>query len=84
MTVVVALRQNQSTDLNWSQIDGNFIALASAINASAPWGIGPVRPASPMLGQPWIDSTLGPFGLPILCAQVTPAIVWINFSGVSV
>jgi hypothetical protein len=45
---------------------------------------GIARPSSPKLWQVWIDSTLGPYGQPIYCAQVTPSIIWCNFAGVPV
>ena len=79
---IPALRQNQLTDLSCDQVDGNFIALATLVNANTPWSLGttPNRPNPPVLGQPFIDTTLG---LPIICIQVTPTI-WIDFAGVQV
>lgn len=49
---------------------------------SAPSG-GPTssRPSSPVLYQPYFDTTLG---LPLTCSQITPSVVWVTASGVSV
>ncbi|WP_174941313.1 hypothetical protein [Burkholderia lata] len=44
-------------------------------------GVG--RPQNPKLWQIFIDSSLGPYGQPIYCAQVNP-VVWCNFAGVKV
>ena len=33
MTVTMALRQNQSTDLSWDQVDSNFSQLAEFVNS---------------------------------------------------
>ncbi|MCW3678211.1 hypothetical protein [Burkholderia cenocepacia] len=45
--------------------------------------VGGSRPASPRFLQIVIDFNLGPYGMPIYCAQISPAI-WCNFAGVPV
>jgi hypothetical protein len=44
------------------------------------WPVGTTaqRPATPVLGQPYLDLTLG---LPIWCIQTSPSIKWVNASG---
>jgi len=44
---------------------------------------GSVRPTPTQLGQSFLDLTLGPYGQPIWCGQLSPAI-WINAAGVVV
>jgi hypothetical protein len=95
MTVTVSLRANQVAALTWAQVDANFSALATAVNANtaaiaALGGTsgGPTssRPATPTLYQVYLDTTLGVVSgqaIPIWCTQVSPAI-WCNSSGVSV
>jgi hypothetical protein len=39
------------------------------------------RPVSPTLYQPYFDTTLG---LPLTCSQITPTVIWVTASGVSV
>ena len=60
---------------------GVMASLAQSV-AIAPQG-GPTssRPTSPTLYQQYLDTTLG---LPLTCSQVTPSVVWITASGVSV
>lgn len=41
------------------------------------------RPVPIVVGQFWFDTSLGPYGQPIWCGQVTPAI-WVNAAGVQV
>jgi hypothetical protein len=79
MTISLSLRQNQSTDLTWAQVDGNFIALAGAIGVNG--GSTAQRPVSPLLYQSYFDTTLG---IPIVCSQITPSVIWVNFAGVPV
>ncbi len=55
--------------------------LAAFVGANLPVGAGAVRPASPLLWQLWIDTTLGPYGQLIYCAQVSPTVVWVNSAG---
>jgi hypothetical protein len=45
---------------------------------------GAARPSNPKLWQFWIDPSLGPYGQPIYCAQITPTVIWCNFAGVPV
>ena len=81
MTVTVALRENQSTDLTWGQIDGNFSALASAVNSVITQsGTSLNRPVPSYIGQPYFDTTLG---FQINAKQLSP-IIWVAASGVSV
>jgi hypothetical protein len=44
------------------------------------WPVGTTaqRPATPVLGQAYLDLTLG---MPIWCIQLTPSIKWVNASG---
>jgi hypothetical protein len=42
---------------------------------------GASRPASPQLYQLFIDTTLGTHGKPIYAAQITPTVVWADFTG---
>jgi len=84
-----ALRQNQSTALTWAQVDGNFSSICTQVNLNtaaisalgAPQG-GPTtsRPASPLLYQTYIDTTLG---YPVFCISLSP-VKWVNAAGVSV
>ena len=39
------------------------------------------RPAKPFVTQQYLDTTLG---LPIICSQATPSVIWINAAGVQV
>ncbi|KVH29601.1 hypothetical protein [Burkholderia cepacia] len=45
--------------------------------------VGSIRPAAPILGQLFIDLTLGPNGQLIYCAQISP-VVWCNTAGIQV
>lgn len=39
------------------------------------------RPTSPVISQPYLDTTLG---IPIWCSQVSPTVKWIDAAGVQV
>lgn len=89
MTVSVTLRSSQSNPLSWIQIDGNWTALAAAVNANAAAiaairsaSAGPTvnRPIPTLLGQIYFDTTLGQ---PVWCSIISPA-TWVNSAGVSV
>ncbi|MCA8018067.1 hypothetical protein [Burkholderia metallica] len=62
---------------------GNVIWTAQSVSGNTPQG-GSTRPTNPYLYQWWIDTTLGPYGQPIYCAQLSPSIVWCNAAGVPV
>lgn len=47
------------------------------VNASGPTSS---RPTNPVIGQFYLDTTLG---LPVWCEQIAPSVIWINASGVS-
>lgn len=42
---------------------------------------GASRPASPQLYQMFVDTTLGTLGKPIYAVQITPTVVWADFTG---
>jgi hypothetical protein len=88
MTVTVYLRANQSAALSWTQVDGNFSALAAQVNANttaiaalggAAGGPTSGRPNPPALYQQYYDTTINNL---ITCVQVSPPI-WNNAFGVS-
>ena len=81
MTITVALRANQTTDLTWGQVDGNFTALAAAVNSAiSQSGTTLQRPVPTYIGQSYFDTTLG---FQINCKQLSP-VIWVAASGVSV
>jgi hypothetical protein len=88
MTVTVYLRANQSAALSWSQVDGNFTALATQVNTNtadiaalggAQGGPTSSRPSVPTLYQYYVDTTLG---YPVWCTVVSPP-TWVNAAGVA-
>jgi hypothetical protein len=95
MTVTVYLRANQAAALTWDQVDGNFTALATQVNANttaidnigtSTGGPTSGRPSSPTLYQVYLDTTLGVTAgqaVPVWCTQLTPSIIWCNAAGES-
>jgi hypothetical protein len=88
MTITVYLRQNQTTALSWGQVDTNFIVIAAQVNANtaAIAALGGVsggttgsRPGSPVLYQPYFDTTLG---YPVFCSNTSP-VTWVDAAGVA-
>ena len=66
-------------------IGTNLSFSGTVLNASGSgaFPVGAVRPVPTVLGQTFIDTTMGPYGQPIWCGQVSP-VIWINSAGVSV
>ena len=59
----------------------NVYGVINVAGATAIAGL--VRPVPTILGQSFLDLNLGPYGQPIWCGQLSPAI-WINAAGVVV
>lgn len=89
MTVLMASGIGVSAVLEQALLKANNLSdLVSVTSARTNLGLagsGSTRPVSPYLNQLWRDTSLsGTYGQMIMCAQVTPSIVWINAMGVAV
>lgn len=63
-------------------VTGGTQATGSSGSYTPPTNLsGTVRPTPTYVGQPFLDLTIGTYGLPLTCGQVSPAI-WIDAAGI--